>query len=306
MLSMCTVGMKELRSQRGGKITLDNWDKPVEVEGHSASAPFTSSQDLRRPMESIAKMEDHPVEDFHERKLPYLDSSTQSLSASSAYTNFSYGPCIPSEHPKRPNAVPVRPTPIHAASSSFGADNDLLINLSFTAVVPESKRKNLDMEALLHQQLGNTCPRSSQLLTSIVASVEEAVEEHRSGSGTSRGLSSDFDEEEEEDPLEQEQVSEHEQDHLKAAITEHPLYPTMVLAHIRILKIGAPSGLQVKLDEITKKFQRFEVAPENSKLGEDPELDRFMVVSFFTLFRTKQIQKFSLHLYAKLSRVSPS
>ena len=266
--------MKEPRSQRGGKITLDNWDELAEMEHHSPFTSLTSSQDLRRPLES------HPVKDLnHDSRLPCLDSSTQSLSDSSAYANFLYGPCIP----VRPNAVPLRPTPTHISASSFGAHNDLLMNLSFTTVVPASKRKNLeDVTALLGQQVGDDCPRSSQNLTSIIASMKKAVEEHRFGSGVSLGLQSDFDEEEEEAAPNQEQVSD-EQEHLKAAITEHPLYPSMALAHIQILKIGAPSGLQVKLDEISKKYQRFEVASEKSKLGQDPELDHFMVIPFFTL-----------------------
>ncbi|KAG0585104.1 hypothetical protein KC19_3G258500 [Ceratodon purpureus] len=275
--TILATGMRELQSQHAGKLTRDKSTGPVNVERQSD--PSASSQDLRRPMESTAKTEGHPVEDVHERlPLPRLDRSTQSIfSGPSAYATFFDSPCmIPSVQPKRPNAVPVRPTPVHVAKSSSGAETDLFANWSFSPAVPATGTKNLDSQALLDQQLGNTCPRSSQLLSSIVASAEEAVEEHRLMSGTSRGLSSDF-EEEEEEPHEQEQVSDHEQDHLRAAITEHPLYPAMVLAHVRVLKVGAPSSQQVKLDEIIKKYQRVEVAPENiSKLGQDPELDQFM------------------------------
>ncbi|KAG0601434.1 hypothetical protein M758_11G110600 [Ceratodon purpureus] len=276
--TVLATGLRELRSQRGGKqLTRDKSTGPVNVERQSD--PSASSQDLRRPMESTAKTEGHPVEDVHERlQHPGLDRNIQSLiSGSSAYANFFDNPCmIPSVQPKRPNAVPVRPTPVHVAKSSFGAENDLFANWSFSPALPATGRKNLDSQDFLDQQLGNTCPRSSQLLSAIVATAE-AVEEHKSGSGTSRGLSSDF-EEEEEEPHEQEQVSDHGEDPLmRAAITEHPLYPAMVLAHVRVLKVGAPSSQQVKLDEIIKKYQRVEVAPENiSKLGQDPELDQFM------------------------------
>lgn len=233
---MCTAGVKE-PSQGGGKLTLTDLDEPVDMQRYSPRSPFTSAQDLRRSKESIAKIETpfHPVE----RQLACLDSSTPSLVVSSSFADSFYGPCIQREHAKRANTVPVRPIPNHAVSS---AANDLLKNLNFTAVMPASERRSLDMAALLEQQLGNKGPRSSQFLTSIAATVEEAVEERRSGSGTSRGLSSDFDEEEEEAAPFQGQVSEH----LKGVITEHPLYPTLVLAHIRILKVGAPSGLQAR------------------------------------------------------------
>lgn len=46
------------------------------------------------------------------------------------------------------------------------------------------------------------------------------------------------------------------------------------------LQIGAPSELLVKLDDVTKKFERFDEADHTSKLGQDPELDFYMVRTF--------------------------
>lgn len=43
-------------------------------------------------------------------------------------------------------------------------------------------------------------------------------------------------------------------------------------------QIGAPPGLRVKLDALTQKYeQKFEDGDHGSKLGDDPELDYFMV-----------------------------
>lgn len=46
------------------------------------------------------------------------------------------------------------------------------------------------------------------------------------------------------------------------------------------MQIGAPKELRIKLDDITKKFQRFQV--NTTRIGDDPSLDFLMVTYRYT------------------------
>ena len=61
------------------------------------------------------------------------------------------------------------------------------------------------------------------------------------------------------------------------SVTDHHQFP------LSCLQVGAPAGLRAKLDDLTKKYQRYQDAGEISQIGDDPSLDHFMVFMHSTL-----------------------
>ncbi|KAK6920683.1 KNOX1 [Dillenia turbinata] len=64
---------------------------------------------------------------------------------------------------------------------------------------------------------------------------------------------------------------------IRAKISSHPLYPSLLQAYIDCQKVGAPPEIASLLDEITRKNELCRRnAVVSSCFGADPELDEFM------------------------------
>ncbi|KAG0565220.1 hypothetical protein KC19_8G174600 [Ceratodon purpureus] len=217
---------------------------------------------------------------------PYNGSSSNSalLSANATYTNFFNQGCrsdndsinrrqpelqsqyVPStdNHYSYNSSVP----PSNATSPRNHYAYSSSVNTLGTLVPGENI--NRDMESL-RQELAYKCPRSDDLLMAITKTAEATVQEH----GTA--------DEDDDNPRPPQlfPLSELEQDQeLRASIIDHPYYPEMVVAHIKIFMIGAPKELRKKLDDIITKFQGLQV--NTTTIGDDPSLD-FLMRSYVNL-----------------------
>lgn len=173
-------------------------------------------------------------------KQPYLDTDF-SPNATQAYANFVYGASTldPSEEESvkpPPVAIPLLTAgrmPSGEYNSSFPLD---LVSAGASALPEKIK---IELATLFRRELGSKyCSRSSELLTAVTSTVQDAAQEHGPSGMSSLPISSgDDDEDTEEEALEQDQVCDHERDQLRAAICNHPLLSEMVFAHIRILKV---------------------------------------------------------------------
>nr|PNR31862.1 hypothetical protein PHYPA_025985 [Physcomitrium patens] len=244
-----------------------------QLEEHPSFRLETASVNMGDALSSL--ITSHNV--YFECSQPnYLDNTSSSSSQANAYTNFfNTTGCFPSDHnPVAVTQMSYVTTEIHDEGRYLSLPPRIATNGNFSTGtcsrvnVQSEGSINRDME-LFRREIAFKCPKSSDLLLAITTSADAAVREHGSGSAGS-AHSSDSEEVPDVQGLESEQVPE-----LRAAIIDHPFYPEMVLAHVRVFKIGAPRRLINKLDDLTRKFQQYQNC-DTLKIGTDPALDHFM------------------------------
>ncbi|KAL1810339.1 hypothetical protein DCAR_0730028 [Daucus carota subsp. sativus] len=64
---------------------------------------------------------------------------------------------------------------------------------------------------------------------------------------------------------------------IRAKIASHPLYPKLLQAYMDCQKVGAPSDISDLLEEIEREKVYSKRSASSTYLGDDPELDEFMV-----------------------------
>ncbi|RZR91708.1 hypothetical protein BHM03_00019881 [Ensete ventricosum] len=82
------------------------------------------------------------------------------------------------------------------------------------------------------------------------------------------------------------QIPQGDVDATKAKIVSHPQYSSLVSAYIECQKVGAPPELAARLSAVAQEFEMRQRASLICRdTVADPELDQFMVLTFFLAYR---------------------